>query len=167
MGYWLTLSDVYYEGDQNELTDIAVSQRPHITCSYNRGLTVWEYVLANTRAWQKAKYYADMDADLRNMINSDYENMGMTGMFECIAASMMLTDIVAYTDNAANNCPFVEGYRSITGQTKANAVAALTGNSDLGAAAIGIMYANKEADFAAIDAAATGPDILAINYVRP
>jgi hypothetical protein len=101
------------------------------------------------------------------MITSDYENMGNTGLFDTIASCMMLIDIATYTDNAANNCPFNEGFRTITGQTKANAIASLTGDADFGAGVIGKMYANKVADFADMDAAATGPDILAITYARP
>ena len=167
MGYWLTLSDDYYEGDQNLLTDIAVSQRPHITCAYDRGTTVWSYVLANTRLWAKALYTRDMDEDLRAMITNDYENMGNSGLFDTVASALMLIDIATYTDNVANNCPFVEGYRTITGQTKANAVTSLTGDADFGVGIIGKMYANKVTDFAAMDAAGTGPDILAITYTRP
>jgi hypothetical protein len=167
MGYWLDLSDFYYEGDQNLPTDIAVSQRPHITCTYDRGTGVWSYVLADTREWQKAKYATDVDLDVIRMINGDRENMGYTGIFECVAAAMMLVDIATYADNVANNCPFNEGYRTITGQTKANAIASLTGNSDFGAGVLGKIYATKEADYASIDAAANGPAILAINYVRP
>ncbi len=163
MGYYVK-SDYsgYYVGDKRDSSDLTVTERPYPTCSWDGA--AWVYDLAETRIMAKSLYTAAMTADLSSAMSTSGNPVDM---MTTIGYGFMRTDLVAYGDNAANNCPFIDGYRVITGQTKADCVTSILNDADLAAALLGKVLARRDTDYDLIDAAATGPDIIAIVYVRP
>ena len=165
MGYYVTPAPDYnyYEGDQLSSSDTAVSQRPHSTCSWDGA--AWVYDLAETRIVAKQTYNSAMQEDFDIALSASSDPVLPVSIYGYLS---MMTDLVSYTDNSANNVPFIDGWLAEKGSgTKADVVADITGDADFGIAALGkIMFCRKR-DFALIDAAATGPDILAIVYVSP
>ncbi len=162
MGYWLDASLNYYEGAQRSSADTAVDQRPFPTMDWTAG--AWVYDLPDTRIYVKNTYNRAMEADITSALS---ESSNPNNIQSIIGGAFLMADIAAYTDNAANNCPFIDGYRAISGESKAAAFASLTGYADVVAAVYGKCIAQRRADYADIDAATTGPDIRAIVYVRP
>ncbi len=68
----------------------------------------------------------------------------------------------------ANNVPFIDGWLFEKGSgTKADVVTEITGDADIGIYALGRLMFCRKRDFALIDAAATGPDALAVVYTSP
>jgi hypothetical protein len=162
MGYYIDGSSNYYEGDKRSPSDTAVDQRPYPTMDWTAG--AWVYDLAATRIMAKQVYTVAMTADLSSAIAT---GTNPVDMLTTIGYAFMRADLVAYADNAANNCPFIDGYRAITGDTKANCVTDILNDADLAAGLLGKVLARRATDYNLIDAAATGPDIIAIVYVRP
>lgn len=163
MGYFVK-SDYsgYYEGYQRDSTDIAVTQQPYNTCTWDGA--AWVYDLAETRLSVKNTYTSDMENDILAALS---ESSNPSNTHSVIGGVFLMADLAAYADDITNNCPFIDGYRTITGETKADAVTSLTGYADVAAQVYGKCIAQQRIDYAAIDAAATGPDITAITYVRP
>ena len=163
MGYWLTAGLDYYEGDQRALADTAVSQRPYPTCTWNSGLSTWEYDLAATRIAHKRTWNIAASADIQTAFDED----GITLQIALLYIAMFI-DAVTYTDNAANNSPFYDGYLAESGLANKAAVhAAIKNDYDIAGVVFGKVFALRDADFATMDAALTGPDILAVTYARP
>jgi len=162
MGYYIDGSSNYYEGDKRSPSDTAVDQRPYPTMDWTAG--AWVYDLAATRIMAKQVYTTAMTADLASAMAT---GTNPVDMLTTIGYAFMRADLVAYADNAANNCPFIDGYRVITGDTKADCVTDILNDADLAAALLGKLLARRNEDYNLIDAAATGPDITAIVYVRP
>jgi len=163
MGYYVK-SDYsgYYEGDKQTSTDVSVTQRPYPTCSWDGA--AWVYDLDETRIRAKQDYTTAMTADLSTVMET---GVNPVDMMTVIGYSFMRSDLVAYGDNAANNCPFIDGYRAITGATKADCVTDILNDADLAAGLLGKVLARRATDYDLIDAAATGAAIIAIVYVRP
>jgi hypothetical protein len=165
MGYWVTAAPDYdyYEGDQQSSTDIAVTERPYYTCTWDGA--AWVYDLAATKSAAKMTYSIAMNDDFNAALYSSGDPVTQVCIYGYLA---MITDLVSYTDNVANNVPFIDGWLAEKGSgTKADVVSDITGDADIGMASLGkIMYCRKR-DFALIDAAATGPDALAVVYVSP
>lgn len=165
MGYWIDTSDNYWEGDRLHPTDIEVTQRPYPTCDWNAGTSSWDYNLPNTRIYVKNVYNTAMEDDLNSALR---ESTDPSNVWISLGYIAMLADIVAYRENAANNVPFFDGYLAISGLADLAAVyAALSAAPDLAATILGKILAQRDLDYALIDAAVTGPDITAIVYVRP
>ena len=162
MGYWLTSGLDYYEGDRRSSSDTAVDQRPYPTMDWSG--SAWVYDLPATRIYTKNIYTRAMEADILAALS---ESSNPNNTQSIMGGAFMRSDLVAYAANPANNCPFIDGYRSITGETKAAAYASLATFPDVAAAVYGKCIAQWRLDYAAIDAATTGPDIIAIVYVRP
>ena len=163
MGYYLDGSSNYYEGDKRASTDTEVTQRPYYTCTWNAGLSAWEYDLAATRIANKRVWNKAASDDIQAAFDDD----GITLQIALLYIAMFI-DAVTYTDNAANNSPFYDGYLAESGLANKAAVhAAIKNDYDLAGVVFGKVFALRDADFALMDAAATGPDILAITYSRP
>jgi hypothetical protein len=162
MGYYIDTSLNYYEGDRRSSTDTAVDQRPYPTMDWSG--SAWVYDLARTRIYVKNIYSRAMESDILLALG---ESADPNNTHSMIGGGYLFADLAAYTDNAANNCPFIDGYRAITGESKAAAYASLTGYGDIAASVYGKCIAQRRLDYADMDAAATGPDIIAITYVRP
>ena len=163
MGYYVTASfSGYYVGDKQLPTDIAVTERPHSVCTWDG--SAWVYDLAVTRLYAKNAYSNAMQSDILFALS---ESSNPNNTQSIMGGAFMRSDLVAYAANPDNNCPFIDGYRSITGETKAAAYASLATFPDVAAAVYGKCIAQWRLDYAAIDAATTGPDILAITYSRP
>ena len=152
----------YYEGDKRLQSDVSVTRRPYPTCSWDGA--AWAYDLSATRIRAKHNYTNAMTADLYIAMDT---GTNPVDIITTIGYGFMRTDLVAYGDNTANNCPFIDGYRVITGQTKSDCVTGMLNDADLAAALLGKILARRDADYDLIDAAATGQDIIAIVYVRP
>lgn len=164
MGYYVR-SDYsgYYEGDKQTDSDVAVTQRPFYTCDWDGA--AWVYDLAATRIASKRTYNAALETDVNisASLSTDYPTSFMRMLF-----ISMFTDAVSYTDNSANNTPFYTGYLATSGLANKAAVhAAIKNDYDFIGEIFGKLMARRNADFALIDAAATGADIIAIVYVRP
>jgi len=163
MGYYVKADySGYYVGDKIASTDVAVTERPYPTCSWNG--SAWVYDLVVTRISVKNRYSRDMESDILLALS---ESSNPNNTHSMIGGGYLFADLAAYTDSSANNCPFIDGYRAITGETKANAYTSLTGYGDVAAAVYGKCIAQRRLDYADIDAATTGPDIIAITYSRP
>lgn len=162
MGYYIDGSSYYYEGDKRSPSDTAVDQRPYPTCDWTAG--AWVYDLPATRIMTKQVYTTAMTADLASAMAT---GSNPVDMLTTIGYAFMRADLVAYGDNVANNCPFIDGYRVITGDTKADCVTDILNDADLAADLLGKLLARRNEDYNLIDAAVTGPDITAIVYVRP
>ena len=162
MGYYIDGSSNYYEGDKRSPSDTAVDQRPYPTCDWTAG--AWVYDLPATRIMTKQVYTTAMTADLASAMAT---GSNPVDMLTTIGYAFMRADLVAYGDNVANNCPFIDGYRVITGDTKADCVTDILNDADLASALLGKLLARRDLDYNLIDAAVTGPDITAIVYVRP
>lgn len=163
MGYYVR-SDYsnYYVGDKINSTDIAVTERPYSTCAWDGA--AWVYDLAATRIIAKNIYTNDMSADIALAMS---ESADPIDTMSIIALAFMRADVAAYADNVAQNCPFIDGYRTITGETKAACAATVATQSDLIAGVLGAVLAQRNADYALMDAAATGAAIIAVTYSRP
>lgn len=163
MGYYINSDGDYYEGDRVSASDTEVTQRPYHTCTWNAGLSVWEYDLAETRLSAKKIWNEAASADIQESLDAE----GITANISFMYLALFV-DSVSYTDNAANNTPFYDGYLAVSGLANKAAVhAAIKNDYDLGAVALGKVMAQRDIDFDLIDAAATGPDILAVVYVSP
>ena len=162
MGYYIDGSSNYYEGDKRSPSDTAVDQRPYPTCDWTAG--AWVYDLPATRIMTKQVYTTAMTADLASAMAT---GSNPVDMLTTIGYAFMRADLVAYGDNVANNCPFIDGYRVITGDTKADCVTDILNDAHLASALLGKLLARRDLDYNLIDAAVTGPDITAIVYVRP
>lgn len=162
MGYYIDGSSNYYEGDKRSPSDTAVDQRPYPTCDWTAG--AWVYDLPATRIMTKQVYTTAMTADLASAMAT---GSNPVDMLTTIGYAFMRADLVAYGDNVANNCPFIDGYRVITGDTKADCVTDILNDADLASTLLGKLLARRDLDYNLIDAAVTGPDITAIVYVRP
>jgi hypothetical protein len=165
MGYYIDGSSNYYEGDRRSASDTEVTQRPYPTCTWNAGLSTWEYDLAATRLAVKNQYNTDLNNDLMAAfaVTSDPASI-LVGLMYLAARA----DSVAYTDNVANDTPYYDGYQAESGlATTADVHAAVKNDFDLTCYIFGQVMALRDADYAAIDAAVTGSDITAIVYVRP
>jgi len=152
----------YYEGDKRLSTDISVTVRPYPTCDWDGA--AWVYDLAETRIYVKNLYSRDMEKDILLALS---ESSNPNNTHSMIGGGYLFADLAAYADDITNNCPFVDGYRAITGETKADAVTSLTGYGDVAAAVYGKCIAQRRLDYDAMDAAATGPAIITITYSRP
>jgi hypothetical protein len=163
MGYYVR-SDYsgYYEGDKEYDSDISVTERPFVTCSWDGA--AWVYDLVATRKRVKNIYSRAMEEDILSALSA---SSNPNNTHSIIGGAYLFADLAAYADNIANNCPFIDGYRAITGETKADAVTSLTGFGDVAAQVYGKCIAQLRLDYADIDAAVTGADIIAITYVRP
>jgi len=164
-GFWVTAAPDYdyYEGDQQSSTDIAVTQRPYFTCSWDGA--AWVYDLAATQISAKQVYAIAMEDDFLSVLSAGSDPVMPTSIYGYLS---MMTDLVSYTDNSANNTPFIDGWLAEKGSgTRADVVTDITGDADTGVAALGKMMFCRKRDFALIDAAATGPDALAVVYVSP
>jgi hypothetical protein len=124
----------------------------------------WVYDLAETRIYVKNIYNRAMESDILLALS---ESANPNNTHSMIAGGYLFADLAAYADDITNNCPFVDGYRAITGETKADAITSLTGYGDIAAAVYGKCIAQRRLDYDDMDAAVTGPDIIAITYVRP
>lgn len=164
MGYYVR-SDYsnYYVGDQIDSTDIAVTERPYPTCDWDGA--AWVYDIPETRIAAKRTYNVALETDVNDVssLSTDYPTSFLRVLF-----LSMFTDAVSYTDNSANNTPFYTGYLATSGLANKAAVhAAIKNDYDFIGEIFGKLMARRNADFALIDAAATGADIIAIVYVRP
>ena len=162
MGYYIDGSSNYYEGDKRSPSDTAVTQRPFYTCTW--GGASWSYDLAATRIAAKNIYTTAMATDISLAMS---ESADPIDTMSIIALAFMRVDVAAYADNVAQNCPFIDGYRTITGETKAACAATVATQADLIAGVLGVVLAQRNEDYALMDAAVSGPAILAIVYVRP
>lgn len=162
MGYYIDGSSNYYEGDKREPSDTAVTQRPFYTCTWDG--SAWSYDLAATRKAAKNIYTTAMAVDISLAMSQSSDPIDVMSI---IALAFMRADVAAYADNVAQNCPFIDGYRTITGETKAACAATVATQADLIAGVLGVVLAQRNADYALMDAAVSGPAILAIVYVRP
>lgn len=165
MGYWLGAAGNYWEGDRVDPTDIEVTQRPYYTCDWDTGTSTWNYNLPDTRTFVKNIWLGAMQQDVTETLAAaaDPSNM-FIGMCEMAA----FIDSVTYTDNVANNTPFYDGYQAVSGLANTAAVhAAMSARYNLQGEILGKILAQMDIDFALMDAAVTGPDIVAIVYVRP
>lgn len=161
MGYYIDGSSNYYEGDKRDPSDTAVTQRPFYTCDWDGA--AWVYDLAETRIAAKNIYTRDMAKDIENAMAITSDPIDIMSI---IALAFMRVDVAAYADNVAQNCPFIDGYRTITGETKAACAATVETQADLIAGVLGVVLAQRNEDYALMDAAVSGPAILAIVYVR-
>lgn len=163
MGYWLTTGLQYYEGDQQAATDTAVDQRPYPTMDWTAG--AWVYDLAATRIRVKNIYNDALNNDIMSLFSS---NTDPSSLFISVMYVALFADAVSYTDSAANNSPLYDGYLAVSGLANKAAVhAAIKNEYDIVGVSFGKLLARRDADYALIDAAATGPDIIAVVYVRP
>jgi len=165
MGYWLGAGGNYWEGDRVDPTDTEVTQRPYYTCDWDAGTSTWNYNLPDTRVFVKNIWLSAMQQDVNDALaaSTDPSNM-FIGLCELGA----FADSVTYTDNVANNTPFYDGYQAVSGLANTAAVhAAIAARYDTLGNTLGKILALRDADFALMDAAVTGPDIVAIVYVRP
>lgn len=162
MGYYVR-SDYtgYYEGDRQDSSDISVTIRPYPTCTWDGA--AWVYDLAETRIAAIKKWNVDCAEDFRSAIAADGLDLTFATFYLALFA-----DAVSYTDNSANNTPFYDGYLVASGLANKAAVhAAIKNDWDLAAYIIGKIMAARDIAIDDINAAATGPDILAVTYSRP
>lgn len=162
MGYYVK-SDYsgYYEGDKRLSTDVSVTQRPYYTCSWDGA--AWVYDLTATRNAAIKQWNQDCSVDFQSALAEDGLDLTFASFYLALFA-----DAVSYTDNAANNTPFYDGYLVASGLANKAAVhAAIKNDWDLAAYIIGKIMAARDIAIDDINAAATGPDILAVTYSRP
>lgn len=165
MGYYIDGSGFYYEGDIQSPTDTVVTQRPYVTCNWNAGLAAWEYDLPATRIRHKNYYNTDMTNDMMAALESSSSPASVIVLVAIMALRM---DGITYIDNVANTTPVYDAYETESGLANTAAVhAAVYTDFDLILGVFGQLLALRDADFALIDAAPSGPDILAITYVSP
>jgi len=164
MGYYVKADySGYYEGDIIRSTDISVTQRPYYTCNWDG--SAWVYDLAETRIRSKATYNSDLNNDIISLITNE---SNPSSFFIGMMYLALFADAVTYTDNSANNSPFYDGYLAVSGLANKAAVnTAIKNNYDIFGGVLGRLAAQRDIDYALIDAATTGPDIVAIVYVRP
>jgi len=164
MAYWVS-SDYsgYYIGDKQQSTDIEVTKRPYPTCYWDG--SAWVYDLAETRIRSKATYNSDLNTDIISLISNE---SNPSSFFIGMMYLALFADAVSYADNSANNSPFYDGYLAVSGLANKAAVnTAIKNNYDIFGGVLGRLAAQRDIDYALIDAATTGPDIVAIVYVRP
>jgi hypothetical protein len=164
MAYWVKADySGYYIGDQQLSTDVEVTERPYDTCTWDGA--AWVYDLAATKIAAKNTYSLAMNDDFNAVLYSSSDPVTPVSIYGYLA---MMTDLASYTDNTANNVPFIDGWLFEKGSgTKADVVTEITGDADIGIYALGRLMFCRKRDFALIDAAATGPDALAVVYTSP
>ncbi len=162
MGYYVDSGfSGYYEGDQQLSTDISVTQRPHYTCSWDGA--AWVYDLPATRIAAIKTWNQACSDDFQSALAEDGLDMVFTTFFLAL-----FTDAVSYTDNSANNAPFYDGYLATSGLANKAAVhAAIKNDWDYAGYIVGQLMAARDIAIDDINAAVTGPDILAVTYSRP
>jgi len=162
MGYYVK-SDYsgYYEGDQRLSTDISVTQRPYFTCSWDGA--AWVYDLPATRIAAIKTWNQACSIDFQSALAEDGLDLTFTTIFIALFA-----DAVSYADNVTNNTPFYDGYLATSGLANKAAVnTAIKNDWDYAGYIVGQLMAARDIAIDAINAALTGPDILAVTYARP
>lgn len=163
MGYYVK-SDYsgYYESSvAEEVTDISVTQRPHVICEWDGA--AWTYPLAAAQAFQKKKVTTAMKANLDSLLFSFY-----AGYYEVLMLSIGMVEATAFEDDtlrAASTVPFLEAYRveraHATLQDAADEI-----QTDFGTAHenLGKAFARRATIFGVIDAETVGLTCLTHNW---
>jgi hypothetical protein len=127
---------------------------------YNPTTDVWDYDLATTRLFQKRKISKDASANLEAVLTP-----GLDSVYDLMAWAFARQDAYNYDATPpGTDLPFYTGVMSETSATLSATHTDWDGPSGGAGQYFGVFAARKKTTVDAIDAATTGPDILAVTW---
>lgn len=162
MGYYV-FSDYsnYYEGVRINISDIEVTQRPHVVCEYDGA--AWTYPLAVCQEYQKTRLSQEMRDNIMTALASLHIDV-----FETILISALIVEATAFEDDtgrAAGTVPLLNGWKTETSSaTLQDAADDVQSRFAFGAVVLGKAMARKMGLFDQIDAELDGETVLTYEW---
>lgn len=164
MGYYVK-SDYsrYYEGAaKEEVSDIEVTQRPHVVCEWDGA--AWTYPIASCQAYQKSQVMTDMVANLESILSNSYSSI-----WEVTFAMIGMVEATAFEDDtgrSAASVSFLDGWKTqMASATLQDAADDVQTRYILPMVVFGKALAQKAALFDDIDAEVDGLTCLSYDWV--
>jgi hypothetical protein len=147
-------SGYYIANAKDDVSDIAVTQRPHVVCEWDGA--AWTYPIASARDYQKQKVADAMTTDVETILASNYAAIGMI-------------EATAFEDNtgrSSDSVAFLNGYKlQRADATLQDAADDMQTRYALPMAVFGKALAQRGTLFDQIDAETDGETALTYNWV--